>query len=62
MSLSVKEIKFIKENFAGKTKKEIRDMIGMFYKQHIKKSIKFMREPKSIREIFSKNILKVTRP
>ena len=51
MPLSVKEIRFIEENFAGKTKKEIRDMVGIFYKQHIKKSIKFMREPKCIKEI-----------
>lgn len=54
MPLSVKEIRFIEENFIGKSKKEIRDMVGMFYKQNIKKSIKFMREPKSIKEILHK--------
>ena len=54
MSLSDNQIKFINEQVKGKTEKEIRDMVGLLYKNNIRKFIKNKKAPKSIKEILSK--------
>jgi hypothetical protein len=54
MPLSDKQIKFINEQVKGKTAKEIRDMIGLLYKDNIRKFIKEKRQPQSIKEILKK--------
>jgi transcriptional regulator len=52
MSLSDSQIKFIEQNAKGNSQKEIRDMVGLLYKQNVRKFIKKQKEPKSIKEIF----------
>lgn len=53
MPLPIEQIRFINNNARGKTVKEIRDMIGFFYKVRIWRFIRKKKEPKSMKEILS---------
>lgn len=48
MSLSYSQIKFLEREMRGKSKKEILDMVGLLYKQNIRKFIQDKKKPKSI--------------
>ena len=54
MSLSIKQIKFLETQMIEKTPKEIRDMVGLFYKQNIHKGIRNKKEPQPIKNIIKK--------
>lgn len=51
MSLPTEQIKFLETQMISKTRKEIWDMVGFFYKQNLRKGIKNKREPKPIKDL-----------
>lgn len=57
MSLPDKQIDFIIKH--SKSDKDARDMVGIFYKQRIKKYIKDKKEPKDIRQIVKNAIARL---
>ena len=53
MPLSAEQIKYINENSKWKTPKEIKDMVGDFYKTNVRKFIQDKKRPKSIKEVLN---------